>query len=478
MKGNSLRTRLSLTYAVLALLLVGSVSFFVNYFFKLQFNDYVVAQQKQTNQNIVNLVDRQFDASTGEWNENAIENIGMSALDQGIILKVKDLAGNTVWDATVHNNGLCMQMLMQMEKYTESQNPSLKGGYVQTRYELSDNLRQIGEADIGYYGPFYYTSNDVSFLSRINSILGAVGAASLLLALLLGAVMSARISRPIAKAVDAASEIARGNYKERVKETSTTREILQLSAAVNNLADSLEKQQKLRKTMAADVSHELRTPLASLQSALEAMIDGVWEPTGERLESCHEEIVRIGRLVGDLERLERAEAENAVLNPEEFDLAVLVRHIVHNFEPDFYKKGVSLSLAGDSAVLLADKDKISQVAVNLVSNALKYTPEGGRVEVVTRNAEDAAELIVRDNGNAIPPEDLPNIFERFYRADKSRNRLTGGSGLGLSIVRAIVEAHGGSIGVTSEPGAGTVFTVKLPKLPGKHGVRYGNSIKA
>lgn len=467
MKANSLRTKLSLTYAMLALLLVGSISFFVNYFFRIQFNDYVIAQQKQTDQNIVNLIDRQYDASTGKWNEGAIENIGMNALDQGIILKVKDLAGNTVWDATVHNNGLCMQMLMQMEKYTESQNPHLKGGYVQTQFALSDDFKQIGEADIGYYGPFYYTSNDVSFLNRINSILVAVGAASLLLALLLGAAMSKRISRPIARAVGAASEIARGNFAQRIEETSTTREIRQLSVTVNNLADSLEKQRQLRKTMAADVSHELRTPLASLQSALEAMIDGVWEPTGERLESCHEEIVRIGRLVGDLEKLERAEAENAVLNPEKFDLAELARHIVHNFEPDFRKKGVALNFTGGAVPLRADRDKISQVVVNLLSNALKYTPPGGRVEIEVQNAENAAELIVRDNGNGIPPEDLPNIFERFYRADKSRNRLTGGSGLGLSIVKAIVEAHKGSIGVKSGPGVGTVFTVRLPSESGE-----------
>lgn len=463
MKVNSLRTKLSLTYAMLALLLVGIISFFVNYFFKIQFNDYVIAQQKQTNQNIVNLVDKQYDASTGKWDVSAVENIGMNALDQGIILKVRDLSGNTVWDATVHNNGLCMQMLQQMEKYTESQNPHLKGGYAQTQYDLTDNFKKVGEADIGYYGPYYYTSNDVGFLNKINTILVAVGAASLILAFLLGAMMSKRISRPIAKAIRAASEISKGNYKQRIEEKSTTREIRQLNATVNDLADSLEKQQKLRKTMAANISHELRTPLANLQSSLEAMIDDIWEPSGERLESCHEEILRINRLVGDLEKLERAEAENAVLNIEKIDLTELARHIVHNFEPDFYKKGVKLILIGHAVTIRADKDKISQVIVNLLSNALKYTPEGGHVEIEVKSTVYSAELIVRDTGNGISPEDLPNIFERFYRADKSRNRLTGGSGLGLSIAKAIVEAHGGSIGVTSELNKGAVFTVQLPK---------------
>ncbi|MFT8889693.1 sensor histidine kinase [Ethanoligenens sp.] len=461
-----LRTKLSLAYAALALLLVGIISLFVNYFFKIQFNDYVIAQQKQSSQNIVNLVEKQYDASNDAWNVSAIENIGMSALDQGIILKVKDLNGKDVWDATVHNNGLCMQMLSQMAQYTQKYNPTLKGGYVQTGYDLTNDFQKIGQADVGYYGPYFYTSNDVSFLNRVNTILVIVGIASLALAFLLGAIMSRRLSRPISKAIEAASEISRGNFKQRIKEQSTTREIKQLTATVNDLADSLEKQQQLRKTMAADVSHELRTPLASLQSSLEAIIDGIWEPSRERLESCHEEILRINRLVGDLEKLERAEAENTMLNMTELNLSELAQHIVHNFETDFFKKSVKLNFVCDSVAVKADRDKISQVIINLLSNALKYTQKGGRVELQVRDNGRSAKLIVSDTGNGISQDDIPNIFERLYRADKSRNRVTGGSGLGLTITKAIIEAHKGSISVSSELDKGTAFTVSLPKSRG------------
>lgn len=458
-----LRSKLTLSYAVLALLLVAVISLCVNIFFKIQFNDYVIEQQKQNNQSIVNLVEKQYDTGAGNWNVSAVENIGMNALDQGIILKVKDTTGNTVWDATVHNNGLCVQMLSQMAEYTLSHNPNFKGGYEQTSYSLTTNFRRVGEADIGYYGPYFYTSNDVHFLNSINTILVVVGLISLLMALILGAVMSKRISRPISKAVQAATEISKGNFKQRIEEQSTTREINQLTNTVNNLADSLEKQQNLRKTMAADVSHELRTPLASLQSSIEAMIDGIWEPSNDRLESCHEELLRINRLVGDLEKLERAEAENSVLNISEYDLSELTQHIIHNFETDFYKKGVVLNFTGKAENIRADRDKISQVIINLVSNALKYTPEGGRVDIEVKGTERSVELVVSDSGNGIPPEDLPYIFERFYRADKSRNRLTGGSGLGLTITRAIVEAHKGEISISSELNKGTIFTVRLPK---------------
>ncbi len=459
----SLRSKLSFTYAVMALLLVAAISFFVNLFFRIQFSDYVKSQLKQQNQNIINLVEKQYDTSTDKWNVGAVENIGMNALEQGIILKVKDAGGKTVWDATVHNNGLCVQMLAQMARNMKSQNPNFQGGYEETSFPVQSGFKNVGEAEIGYYGPYYYTNNDLRFLNSINIIFAVIGVLSLFLAFVLGSLMSRRISRPISKAVRAAAEISRGNFRERIKENSNTAEISQLTGTVNSMAESLEKQQLLRKTMAADVSHELRTPLASLQSSLEAMIDGIWEPSRERLESCHEELLRINRLVGDLEKLERAEAENAVLDRSEFDLSEAVRHILHNFEPEFYKKGVDLSFTGDSETICADKDKISQVVINLVSNALKYTPAGKNVEVEVRSADKCMELVVRDTGYGIPPEDLPNIFERFYRADKSRNRSTGGSGLGLTITKAIVEAHKGTIRVKSELNRGTEFRVSLPK---------------
>lgn len=459
----SLRSKLSLTYVAMALLLVASISFCINLFFRVQFNDYVKSQLKQQSENIVSLVEKQYDSSSEQWNTNAIENIGMNALEQGIILKVKDSAGQTVWDATVHNNGLCVRMLEQMAQNMKSQNPNFKGGYEETTFTVVSNYKNVGEADIGYYGPYYYTNNDIQFLNRINIVLVVIGIISLFFAILLGSFMSSRISRPIAKAICAASEISKGNFKERIQETSDTREINQLTDSVNNMAESLEKQQTLRKTMAADVSHELRTPLATLQSSLEAMIDGIWEPSNERLESCHEEILRINRLVGDLEKLEKAEADNAVLELTEFDLTELISHIIHNFEPDFYKKGVTINFTGDAETIQADQDKISQVIINLVSNALKYTLEGGKVKIEVKSMAKTVELIVRDTGYGIPPEDLPNIFERFYRADKSRNRLTGGSGLGLTITKSIVEAHKGTIRVKSEISKGTEFQVILPK---------------
>ena len=459
----SLRARLSISHAAIALLLVAVISVCVNALFHVQFKEYVISQQKQASDSLAALVEKEYNASTGQWNVGAIENVGMNALEQGMILKIQDSAGATVWDATLHNNGMCVQMLQQMAQNMKNRYANFKGGYVQKNHTLTVNGKKVGEAIIGYYGPFYYTANDIGFLDRVNIILLAVGFVALSAALLFGSFISGRISRPVSSAVRAAAEISRGNYRQRIEEPSNTLEIGQLTDAVNQMAGSLERQETLRQQMASDVAHELRTPLASLQSSLEAMIDGVWEASPARLESCHAEILRLGRLVGDLEKLELAEAGLTNLHPEELDLAQLAQQIAHTFASEFQTKKVSLTFEGDELRVWADADKIRQVLVNLLSNALKYTPAGGSVQLRLCDTGQGAEITVADNGPGIPEEDLPFIFERFYRADKSRNRMTGGSGLGLAIVKAIVEAHRGSIVAESAPGKGTVFTVLLPK---------------
>ena len=454
---------MSFSYAVISLLLVAVISFCINVLLQDQFQNYVIKQREQKNRDIVGMIEKQYNAFDGGWNTGIVENIGVNALEQGVIVKLKSEDGKTVWDATVHNNGLCVQMLTHMSQNMNSRYPGFKGGYEQKVYSVKAGSREVGHVELGYYGPYYFTDNDIAFLNNINTILVAAGIFSLVMALLAGTFMAKRVSGPISKSVKAAGQIAKGNFKQRITETSGTKEMAQLTDTINHLADSLEEQENLRKRMAADVAHELRTPLANLQSSMEAMIDGIWEPSGERLESCHEEILRLNRLVGDLERLERYEAENASLTVSEFDVSELIRHILHNFETEFQRKGVALSFEGEPEIIRADRDKISQVVTNLVSNALKYTPAGGHTDVRVRGTEQAAELIVSDSGKGIPSGDIPYIFERFYRADRSRNRMTGGLGLGLTITKAIVEAHKGTISVTSEVDRGTAFTVCLPK---------------
>ncbi|HRU41802.1 MAG TPA: ATP-binding protein, partial [Candidatus Diapherotrites archaeon] len=278
-----------------------------------------------------------------------------------------------------------------------------------------------------------------------------------------GSIMSRRITMPITRVINTARMIAKGYFGDRSYEQTSTKEISQLTDTINDLAETLETQEKLRKRLTGDVAHELRTPVATLQSHLEAMIDGIWEPSSDRLKSCHEETMRINRMIGDLEKLARYESDNMILDKEEFSLCELLNIIVQNFEKEFVQRNISIQIQCEDIMLFADRDKISQVLVNLISNALKYTDSNGQVTITAADSGNNTTIAVSDTGIGISEEDLPYIFERFYRADKSRNRMTGGSGIGLTIAKAIVEAHKGSISAAGRLNEGTVFTVVLPK---------------
>lgn len=458
----SLRSKLSVTYVLVALLCVSLITIFTNVFLDNQFKEYVKKNQETKNKEIINLVSQQYQVNE-KWESSAIESVGVNALANGLIIKVKDLEGKMIWDATLHNSGMCNQMLAHYAQNMSSHYPNWHGGYTENKFPVYNDMKVIGSIDIGYYGPYYFSDNDLAFISTLNKLLVGVGILSLLFALSLGAFMAKRISKPISKAVSAAQMLAKGYFADRVSENSNTKEIIQLTTTINDLAETLEKQELLRKRMSQDVAHELRTPLATLQSHMEAMIDGIWKPDNDRLKSCHDEILRINRMVGDLEKLSKYESENLILDKTNFNIIELTSRIINNFETDFIKKGLKIELLGEKEEVLADKDKISQVLINLISNAIKYTPEGGSVEVKIKGAEDITEISIKDTGKGIPEEDLNFIFERFYRADKSRNRLTGGSGIGLTIAKAIVDAHKGKIIVQSKLDVGTEFIVSLPK---------------
>lgn len=458
----SLRTKLSISYVLVALICVALISFTSNIFLEKQFRKYVTRNLEKENRTTVDLISQEY--HNGIWDIQFIENVGVNALEKGMIIKVKEVSGKTIWDATVHNHGLCKQMIDHMSENMSSRYPNFQGKYVENRYPIHKDGGVIGYVEVGYYGPFYFNDDDLNFINTLNELVAAIGLFSLLFAFVLGSVMANRISTPVSRVIHSAQMISRGYFGDRVAEQSNTKEIRELTDTFNELAENLERQEALRKRLTADMAHELRTPIATLQSHLEAMVDGIWEPSAERLKSCHEEIMRISRMIGDLEKLTRYESDTFNLQKSEFDLAEAVQHIVNNFEPEYHSKSISLEFDGQTVITVADRDKISQVIVNLLSNALKYTPAGGKVAINLGDEEDCTRIDVRDTGIGIPVEDLPFIFERFYRADKSRTRTTGGTGIGLTIAKTIVEAHKGTITVESEPNKGTTFTVRLPKL--------------
>lgn len=459
---SSLKTKLSLTYALVAVISILMISLTINIFLEKQFKTYTMENQENKNKALTDLIGKQY-GDNENWNYKTIESIGMNAIEQGLIIKLNDNSGKVVWDASTHNNGLCKQMIDHMENNMNKYYGGDSGKYEEKLYTVYNGNRKIGSLQIGYYGPFYYNDNDIAFIKTLNKILLGVGIASLFFAVLLGLLMAKMLSSPISRVVKAAQNIANGFFDNRITEKSETTEIDLLISTINDLTETLENQKNLRKRMSADIAHELRTPLATLQSHLEAMIDGIWKPSIERLESCHEESIRINRLVGDLENLAEYESENYKLSKVKYDIYDQVKKIMYNFQADFKNKGVNINLNGKREFVFADKDKISQVMINLISNSLKYTPKDGNVEIIIGKSDKEIIIKVKDTGRGISSEDIPYIFERFYRVDKSRNRLTGGAGIGLTIAKAIVNFHKGNIAVKSNLGKGTEFTVLLPK---------------
>lgn len=458
----SLRTKLALSFSFLALILVASISFISNVFLQKQFSDYMMKQQESKNSEMVRLIKQEYNTSANTFDSAGIESIGVSALEQGLIVKVLNSQNTSVWDATVHNNGLCKQMMDNISADMATRYPAGKGGFEEKSYPLILDAKTIGQVKIGYYGPFYLTENDSAYLKALNNILIGIGFISFIIALFFGSYLAKRISSPISKTIKAAEQISEGNYGNQINVNSSTKEIDDLVNTINHLSVTLKNQDMLRKRLTSDVAHELRTPLTTLQSHLEAMLDGIWEVSRERLISIKEEILRLTKLVGDLEELAKYERENLKLEKTEFDIKKLLQKSLQNFETELKIKNMKASIKGNALPIFADKDKINQVFINIFSNAIKYSSDNGQIETELNNNENWLEISIKDTGIGISSEDLPHIFERFYRADQSRNRITGGAGIGLSIVKAIVDAHNGKIEVKSEQNKGTEFKIFLP----------------
>jgi len=282
-------------------------------------------------------------------------------------------------------------------------------------------------------------------------------------------VIAQRVTAPIASMTRAARAIAQGDLSQRVA-TASSDEVGELALAFNQMAANLAHAEELRRNLVADVAHELRTPLAVLQADLEAIQDGVYQPTPEHIATLRSEVSHLSRLVSDLHELALAEAGQLTLEKRPTDIATLVQRVVETMQSTAHPRQLTLTATILSPIppLTIDPDRIEQALRNLVGNALRYTPAGGRISVEVEmgafphSNRPAVVLRVRDTGPGIAPEDLPYIFDRFYRGEKSRARSTGGSGLGLAIVRQLVEAHGGSVWVDSVVGQGSTFSVALP----------------
>jgi signal transduction histidine kinase len=275
------------------------------------------------------------------------------------------------------------------------------------------------------------------------------------------------IIRPIKKLTSVAERLEHGDFSQRVKlRSNAENEIGLLGRALNTMAASLERQEQLRRNMVSDIAHELRTPLTNICCYLEVLQGGVIQPTAQVIASLNEEALLLRRLVNDLQELSLAEARQLLLQLQSVALYDLIPSAIEAIRPGALEKRItvlSLLSAGLPDVQV-DADRIGQVLRNLLQNAIRHTPVDGNITITALAQNNEVQISVQDTGEGIEEEYLPNIFERFYRADTSRSRATGGSGLGLAIARHLIQAHGGDIKVESRPGYGACFIFTLPTV--------------
>jgi len=282
-------------------------------------------------------------------------------------------------------------------------------------------------------------------------------------ALVLGGLFLRNILAPLRQLERASQRLAQGDLSQRVLVTGRD-EIGHLAESFNRMVERLERSEKLRRQMIADIAHELRTPLTVIQGNLQAILDGVYEPTPNVIASIHEESLLLARLVGDLRDLSLAEAGELRLEKQLTDIRDVIRQTVTVIEPRLASKRIVLTvtLPDEAVIVEIDPQRIQQVLLNILSNAERYTPEGGQITLSAVKLNAEVRVSVTDSGPGIAPEDLPYVFERFWRGDRSRSRATGGTGLGLAIAKQFIEVHGGRIWAESTPGKGSTFTFSLP----------------
>lgn len=292
---------------------------------------------------------------------------------------------------------------------------------------------------------------------------GALGAG---IALVIARWVARGMTQPLRDMARAVRRMEMGDYGQRVH-TASVDEVGQLAQAFNRMSAELEQVERLRRELVANVGHELKTPISALRAHLENLLDGVERPDPETLQVMLAQSERLGRLVDQLLDLSRLESGELPLRREEVALAPLVDEVLSEIRVARPGAGVELErrVAPDLPPVLADRERIHQVLFNLLDNAVRFTPAGGRVTVTAERRNGAVDVRVADTGPGIAPEHLPRLFERFYRVDPARSAREGGTGIGLAIARSVVEAHGGRIWAESTVGKGSVFTFELPVAP-------------
>lgn len=443
MRRASLRVRLSIAFVAVAALAVGLATLLSTRGLEPRLTDAAEARIARSADRLAADAVARY-RREGRWTEAAASDLEHVGLTTGLRLAIIRIDGRPVRTA---DSARMLNAALHAPGATSR--PVLVGG------------RRVGTLHAAPVGGGLLSPADVNLrdsLDRLHMIAGAIAVAIALIAALL---LAQTISAPLRRIRSTAQRMERGDL-DAATEPSGDAEVRAVGHALNRLAETLQHEDRLRRENVADLAHELRTPVSGLLSRIEAAQDGVL-PDEANLEAMHGEALRLRRLLDDLDRLAAAERPGLLLEKRAVDLAAVAGSEADQIAASFAEKDVALERKLVSTEIEGDPDRLGQIVANLLSNALRYTEAGGRVHLRVGSEEDGgAVLEVADSGIGIDPEDLKHIFKRFWRADKSRSRATGGTGIGLAIVRELVIAHEGRIDVESAPGRGSRFRVSFP----------------
>lgn len=462
-KLKSINSKLIISFTLIMIATILSIKLFVNTIFKDSFEKYVDDSNKVEVNHLI-----EFDLKnlyTNEsWNTEFIENLGIEAIRKGIAIEIYDKNDNKVWSVFEDEKVLSDKTLNDISKNMKSIEKQWDNYFEELKVDINDDERNIlvGYAYIGHYASTYYMENDVEFFNAINRIIIIIGVISISSIIIISIIISRSIAKPISKVSKMTKYIGEGNYKNKLNYKSNIMEIDDLINSINKLSNELNDQENLRKQLTGDIAHELRTPLTSIKGHLDAIIVGIWEPTNERLNSINEEVKRITNLVDELRKLAKFDSGKDNLNKEIVNLKNYIKSIAYNYEGKALEKNIVIKYQLENIEVLIDKEKFAQVIINILSNAIKYNNGNNAIYIKVFKKNNSINISIKDSGIGIPKSEYKNIFERFYRLDKSRGANKKGVGVGLTIAKSIVNAHGGEIEVYSEINKGSEFIISLP----------------
>jgi two-component system, OmpR family, sensor histidine kinase BaeS len=452
----TLRSKILFYFLGVSMIGILVVSFFIQYGFEEGFKNYLDQNRERMITRLVGEIEKEY-KNSGDYSNITIDGLFHEhAMTDHLYFQLFDNRYRPQMDS-LKIRGIFNSFGLS-EPYIDDEDWRRKS------YPIIVDKKIVGSL-VAFY-PEGLIDDENTFLQTIQLYIYAAVFLMIVLAIIFSIIFSKKLTSGLNKLSFAANELQQHNLDIRIPLSGLPTEIKQLAISFNNLAESLAKEEMLRKQFTGDLAHELRTPLATLRSQIEAYQDGIWEPTPNRLQQSHEELMRLVRLVNELEKLLAAENPQMKLEKADLEAGHILLALGEMFQPLFKQKGVHLHIEEplQEEWFRADKDRLIQILTNILNNALKYTPEDKNVTIsILSEQDDYIGFMIKDEGSGMAEDDIPHIFERFYRGDKSRDRKTGGVGIGLSIVKALMDAHQGRIKVKSKINKGTTVCLWFPK---------------